>query len=378
LLADPKHLKLHPGVSMRFPAIRQWFDERIAANFGPRHAARFALRIALRSLKLRWREHWRALSLLSVLRVLPRPVFVVAIAATTVWLLSVAGIEPTMVGEKIRRLVAGDADRFEWQSALLLIGAPIAFVLWVFRDHNVNATLANQRKDVNLKEFQEIQVRAAGGLDKNLPESARETLQIAALHQLRGFLRGSFGPDFRRPAFELLRARMRQRCEQPDFALLVSDCRTAIAELASVDDESCRSIAESLRAELREHVDTLFNDPASRADRAILIEDGATLFRSTLPIVNTDFGCVSLPDGAVICGVNLEKCSFIGSELNCVHAEGAHFNSADLRLVSFIGANLQRARLVDAKLGFANLGMAHADRANFTVAELSGAYCGAS
>ena len=55
------------------------------------------------------------------------------------------------------------------QPLLLFIGLPSAFVLWVFRDANASAALENQRKDINLKEFQEIQLRAAGALDEKLP-----------------------------------------------------------------------------------------------------------------------------------------------------------------------------------------------------------------
>ena len=117
-----------------------------------------------------------------------------------------------------------EAATVEWkdrlQAILVLLGLPVALCLWYWRDRNVRDQIEEQRKQVieqqrqvgnqnrafNLTEFQEVQMRAAGALDEKLPPEAREQLQIAALHQLRGFLRGEYGESFRRPAFELLLA----------------------------------------------------------------------------------------------------------------------------------------------------------------------------
>ena len=65
------------------------------------------------------------------------------------------------------------------QGVILLLGLPVAFCLWYWRDRNVRDQIENSRKDINLKEFQEVQMRAAGAMDENLPEAARRQLQIA-------------------------------------------------------------------------------------------------------------------------------------------------------------------------------------------------------
>lgn len=110
----------------------------------------------------------------------------------------------------------------------LVMGLPVAFLLWHWRDRNVRDQIEEQRrqvenarKDTNLKEFQEVQRQAAGLFDKDLPQEARETLQIAALHQLRGFLRGDYGEAFKRPAFELLLAGHAQAMERIGLARVV-------------------------------------------------------------------------------------------------------------------------------------------------------------
>lgn len=83
--------------------------------------------------------------------------------------------------------------------------APIAFIVWVFRDQNRLRELSNARKDTNLKEFQQLQEWATGfGKAKD-----NEALQISALHSLRGYLKGEYGEDFRRGAFEIFTSALR-------------------------------------------------------------------------------------------------------------------------------------------------------------------------
>ena len=56
-------------------------------------------------------------------------------------------------------------DPLEWkelfQAAALVLGLPVAFLLWQWRDRNVRDQIENARKDTNLKEFQEVQLHAA-------------------------------------------------------------------------------------------------------------------------------------------------------------------------------------------------------------------------
>ncbi|MDO4643170.1 MAG: hypothetical protein Q4A74_04955 [Cardiobacteriaceae bacterium] len=43
-----------------------------------------------------------------------------------------------------------------WTFITLLTSAPVAFMVWHFRDENTRQQIEHQRKDVNLKEFQKI------------------------------------------------------------------------------------------------------------------------------------------------------------------------------------------------------------------------------
>jgi len=135
-----------------------------------------------------------------------------------------------------------------WNFIILIVSAPVAFVIWHFRDENNRQQIENQRKDINLKEFQKLSEWVSGA---HLPEiktvskttqkssskdgaeiteqtteqseeyskkpdtadfdtfSKREgavALQISAIYNLLPFFRGDYGESFRRPAFNLLKS----------------------------------------------------------------------------------------------------------------------------------------------------------------------------
>ena len=108
----------------------------------------------------------------------------------------------------------------------IIITAPVLFIIWVFRDANRLRELENQRKDTNLAEFQQLQQWATGNIvdtntsiklkdgaekttntyENKINEDEKIALQISALHQLRGYLKGYYGEDFRRGAYEIFTA----------------------------------------------------------------------------------------------------------------------------------------------------------------------------
>ena len=135
-----------------------------------------------------------------------------------------------------------------WNFIILIVSAPVAFVIWHFRDENNRQQIENQRKDINLKEFQKLSEWVSGA---HLPEiktvskttqkssskdgaeiieqttelseeyakkpntadfdtfSKRDgaiALQISAIYNLLPFFRGDHGESFRRPAFNLLKS----------------------------------------------------------------------------------------------------------------------------------------------------------------------------
>ncbi|HHE3463255.1 hypothetical protein [Pasteurella multocida] len=130
-----------------------------------------------------------------------------------------------------------DDSRGLWTLITAIITAPIAFIIWVFRDINSTQQIENQRKDINLKEFQKIAEWVSGlhliedeVTEKIANQTEQETtkkytqqsenlsiptfskkdgavgLQIAAIYNLLPFYRGEHGESFKKPAFNLLKS----------------------------------------------------------------------------------------------------------------------------------------------------------------------------
>ena len=133
-----------------------------------------------------------------------------------------------------------------WNFLIVLISVPVALVVWHFRDENNRQQIENQRKDINLKEFQKLSEWVSGAhlpeiktvskttqkssskdgteITEQTTEQSEEyakkpdtadfdtfskrdgavALQISAIYNLLPFFRGDYGESFRRPAFNLL------------------------------------------------------------------------------------------------------------------------------------------------------------------------------
>ena len=142
-----------------------------------------------------------------------------------------------------------------WNFIILIVSSPVAFVIWQFRDENSKQQIENQRKDINLKEFQKLSEWVSGAhlpeinIEKSITKSSSTTdnesaaspkkqiteqtaerskeygqkpdnahwgtfskrdgavaLQISAIYNLLPFFRGDYGESFRQPAFNLLKS----------------------------------------------------------------------------------------------------------------------------------------------------------------------------
>ena len=143
-----------------------------------------------------------------------------------------------------------------WNFIILIVSSPVAFVIWHFRDENSRQQIENQRKDINLKEFQKLSEWVSGAhlpeikiVEKSITKSSFTTdnesdtspekkitektkerskeygqkpdsdhfdtfdkrdgavaLQISAIYNLLPFFRGDYGESFRLPAFNLLKS----------------------------------------------------------------------------------------------------------------------------------------------------------------------------
>lgn len=118
-------------------------------------------------------------------------------------------------------------SRGVWTLIVLIFSAPVALAIWHFRDKNAIEQIENQRKDVNLKEFQKIAEWLSGihfsenNNKENYEDNIKQlnvnsmtynkhdgaiSLQIASIHSLLPFYRGDYGESFKKPALNLLKS----------------------------------------------------------------------------------------------------------------------------------------------------------------------------
>ena len=295
-----------------------------------------------------------------------------------------------------------------WNFIILVVSAPVAFAIWHFRDENNRQQIENQRKDINLKEFQKLSEWVSGAhlpeiktLDKTTQKEGlkdkgeiegelqlierttekteeygtkpyiggfdtfgkREgavALQISAVYNLLPFFRGDYGESFRRPAFNLLKSAW-QAMQQDSLK------KWETANLPS----KRKAIIEELRRKAK--------SPMGVALTHVLL----SLDQKNMQLNLRDFPEM-LPNlclaGMIfhLSGVDEKARNWSGLNLSGVDFRVAYLEEVQFEKSQLNHANLQHADLLEAKLQNANLSGAklqHADllRANLQNADLLGA-----
>ena len=270
----------------------------------------------------------------------------------------------------------------------LLVSAPIAFAIWHFRDANTQQQIANQRKDVNLKEFQKIAEWVSGAHlveeeltektktiskraeqessteqetareysrqpeNQNIPTFSKQDgaigLQIAAVYMLLPFYRGDHGEDFRRPAFNLLTAAW-------------------LSLFGKVEN-----IGEG---------QALAEKPLAVAITEVLFAEGGLVYSTEkkyehllvnlyLPFVNLNLPGLSEKALSVFAGRNCQGIDLHGATLREAHFERADFEKANLKEANLEWANLEKADLREAHLESTDLQKTKLKGADLKGAEL--------
>ena len=282
-----------------------------------------------------------------------------------------------------------------WNFLIVLISVPVALVVWHFRDENNRQQIENQRKDINLKEFQKLSEWVSGA---HLPEiktvskttqkssskdgaeiteqtteqseeyskkpdtadfdtfSKREgavALQISAIYNLLPFFRGDYGESFRRPAFNLLKSAW-QAMQQDSLKKLDGD-HLSDEERKKIFDELTQKAKSPMGVALTQVLLSL-----NREYKKLNLRD----FPEMLPNI-----CFAGMD------FQLSGVDEIAKDLSGLKLQGANFQNAilekaDLETATLIGAEFQKANLTEAKLKGANLGIANFQNAILEKADL--------
>ncbi len=314
-----------------------------------------------------------------------------------------------------------------WNFLIVLISVPVALVVWHFRDENNRQQIENQRKDINLKEFQKLSEWVSGA---HLPEiktvnkttnkrnlksndelarlltlpieyTTEETeeyskkpettdfdtfskwdgavaLQISAIYNLLPFFRGDYGESFRRPAFNLLKSAW-QAMQQDSLKKL---------EKKNLSDEARKDIIDELQQKARSPMGVALthvllslnqeNKQLSLRDFPEMLSNiclaGMNFHLNVVSEIARDKGLSNLDlrgadfRGIVFIGAKLQGCRLTGAKL-----DGANLWAATLQNIHLVGTDLQNAVLIDANLQNADLSYANLQYANLKNADLSSA-----
>ena len=300
-----------------------------------------------------------------------------------------------------------------WNFIILVVSAPVAFAIWHFRDENNRQQIENQRKDINLKEFQKLSewvsgahlpeiktvdkttqkegLKDKGEIDGELQLIERTTekteeyskkphaegfdtfgkregavaLQISAVYNLLPFFRGDYGESFRRPAFNLLKsawqAMQQDSLKKWETVNLPSKRKVIIEEL--------RLKAESPMGVALTHVLLSLDQKNTQLN----LRD----FPEMLPnlcLAGMNFHLSGVDEKARNwSGLNLSGVDFRRAHLRKVQFEESQLDGADLQNADLLDANLQNANLLYANLQNATLRFANLQNATLRFAELQNA-----
>ena len=261
-----------------------------------------------------------------------------------------------------------------WNFIILIVSAPVAFVIWHFRDENNRQQIENQRKDINLKEFQKLSEWVSGAhlpeikivnkttqkssskdeaeITEQTTEQSEEyaqkpdaahfdtfskrdgavALQVSAIYNLLPFFRGDYGESFRRPAFNLLKSAW--QAMQQDSLKKLDGGHLSDEERKKIFDELTQKAKSPMGVALTQVLLSL-----NRENKKLNLRD----FPEMLPNI-----CLA--------GMNfdLSVVSEIARDLSNLVFENVDFRGANLKTVNFqkscfIFGNLQNAILIGNK-----------------------------
>jgi hypothetical protein len=205
----------------------------------------------------------------------------------------------------------------------LLVAAPIALLIWSFRDQNKLADIQTAREDLIQKDFHEIQQWATG--------HGEPSLHRAAIYQLIPYAIGEHGYRFRRPTFEIYYALLeiwepKKPAEGDEIAIPQN-----IKAIHTVFREKGRELSIDMQE---------INLPYANLDYINL----QSTFLSRADLHSADLNVANL-QSAILVDANLHSANLYGANLRTASLWNADLRSADIK-----EADLQSAEFIDTEI----------------------------
>jgi uncharacterized protein YjbI with pentapeptide repeats len=262
-------------------------------------------------------------------------------------------------------------------SIAIFISAPVAYLIWMFRDQNNLWQIDNSRKDVNIKDFQRLSELACGA---HFPEfkdgdesysqrkQAAHSQQIAAIFQLQTFMEGAYGVEFMRPTFLLLKSIWGGLVEKDQLAW-----QEWLGELPRIEQLDSLNKLDALKWRekgeyARDSYAKFFSKPLGFTLHEVLVGDFGHRIRLNVVSVQGGLFAGMNQNMPGMTNLKLAKQELVGVRWNGADLSGAEFQGADLRVAELNGAILLRTKLQGVNLSSASM-----SGANFHEAVISGA-----
>lgn len=289
-----------------------------------------------------------------------------------------------------------------WTLITAIISSPIFFVIWRLRDQNATQQINNQRKDINLKEFQKIAEWVSGshliedeitektkidneGTNSLIEKTTKYTtpaesqsiptfskkdgavgLQIAAIHNLLPFFQGKHGDDFRRPALNLLTSAWLS-LQQPLLKLdILKDEDGFDEQIKKIQKQATSPIGIAI-------TQVLLSDGGDNLLRFPEVFPNLCLAGMDFHLPGLDKKVLTLFQRANLQGTQLQIADLQGADLQRANLQGTNLQKAKLQFAYLQNTNLQKSSLQWANLTKANLENASLQGTGLQVAVLQGA-----
>ena len=294
--------------------------------------------------------------------------------------------------------------RGSWTLIALIFSAPVALVVWHFRDVNTKEQIENhkqqvenQRKDINLKEFQKIAEWVSGihFSEGNNTKEKTETvknitstqgivtynkhdgavgLQVSSIYSLLPFYCGDYGESFKKPALSILKSAW-QMLHHSDLQKLVI-CNAKKEEKYKRMEEDFEKIYKKEEKIIRRIKERSHNATAIALMQVLLSDEGKKLLCHPEIFSMFCFSGVNLYlfgfgqeiRNNLFCSKNLD---YSGIQLQASNLQETIFSNSRFYYASFQYANLSKAKFNNTLLFSTNFQNVIAQEASFREALLS-------
>lgn len=258
--------------------------------------------------------------------------------------------------------------------AAALFSAPIAYLIWAFRNNDKQREINQKDIELDEKTFNQLQQWAC--------DTSNPDLQVVAINQLCPYVLGEHGERFKRPTFILLKTLwfnlVKEHLEKIEEEYLLREYEEKFQKLFEkpadyFNSGECFKMTQNWKEELRQITKT----PLGQAINYALLQKKGQVFRDhekelpTACFAGLRFGLPNLDQPINLSGLDMRGIDLRGAKLSL--SDPTNLKKHNLKSVILKHANLSLADFYNCDMENADLSYANTDYAVFNWVNLVGA-----